>query len=52
MGHYASQCHLKKKDKDEKHDPKVVAMKIDEEEFTMTAEIPLGGRWADIELYS
>lgn len=24
LGHYATQCHLKKKDKDEKHDPKAV----------------------------
>eukprot|EP00253_Pinus_taeda_P004583 PITA_04583 len=29
MGHYASQCPLKKKDKDEKHDPKVAATKIE-----------------------
>jgi len=50
MGHHASQCPLKKKDKDEKHDPKVAAVKIEEEEFTMTAEIPLGVRWADLEL--
>ena len=50
MGHYASQCPLKKKDKDEKHDPKVAVVKIDEEEFAMTAEIPQGGRWADLEL--
>ena len=47
MGHYATQCPLKKKEKDEKHDPK--AMKI-EEEFSMTAMILLGGRWADMEL--
>lgn len=50
MGHYASQCPLKKKDKDEKHDPKVAAAKIEEEEFAMTSKIPLGGRWADLEL--
>ena len=51
MGHYASQCPLKKKDKNEKHDPKVVAAKIEkEEEFTMTAKIHPGGRWANIEL--
>jgi len=52
MGHYASQSPLKKKDNDEKHDPKVVAAKIDEEEFAMTVEIPPGGRWVDIELQS
>ena len=43
------QCPLKKKDKDEKHDPKVAATKIDED-FAMTAEKPPGGRWVDIEL--
>ena len=31
MGHYATQCPLKKKDKDEKHDPKVAPAKIEEE---------------------
>jgi len=48
MGHYATQCPLRKKDKDEKHDLKVAPTKI--EEFTRIAEIPLGGRWADLEL--
>jgi len=33
MGHYATQCTLRKKDKDEKHDPKVVSAKIKEWEF-------------------
>jgi len=46
IGHYASHCPLKKKDKDENHDPKVAVAKIE----TMTTEIPLGGRWADLEL--
>ena len=42
---------MKKKDKDEKHNPKVAAAKIEqEEEFAMTAKIPPGGRWDDIEL--
>lgn len=50
MGHYATQCPLKRKDKDEKHDPKVVAAKVEQEEFAMIAKIPLGGRWVDIEL--
>ncbi len=51
MGHYASQYPLKKKDKDERHDPKVAAAKIkQEEEFVLTVKIPLGGRWDDIEL--
>ena len=50
MGHHSTQCPLRKKDKDEKHDLKATPAKIEEEEFTMTAEIPLGGRWADLEL--
>lgn len=50
MGHYATQCPLKKKGKDEKHDLKATPAKI-EEEFAMTAEIPPRGRWANLELY-
>ena len=49
MGHYATQCLLRKKDKDEKCNLKVAPAKI-EEEFTMAAEIPPGGRWVDLEL--
>ena len=40
---------MKKKDKDEKHDPKVAATKI-EQEFAMIAEIPLGGSCSSKEL--
>ena len=40
----------KKKDKDEKHDPKATPIKIEEEELAMTTEIPPGGRWANLEL--
>jgi len=47
--HYATQCPLRK-DKDEKHDMKVAPAKIEEEVFTMTAEIPPGGGWADLDL--
>ena len=51
MGHCASQCPLKKKDKDEKYDPQVAASKIEqEEEFAMATKIPPGGRLANIEL--
>ena len=62
LSHYATQCLLRKKEKDEKHDLKVAAAKIKEDEFSMTAakikndefsmiaEIPPGGRWADLEL--
>ena len=41
MGHYASQCPLKKKDKDEKHDSKVAVAKIEEVEFAMSAHASL-----------
>ena len=50
FGHYATQCPLRKKDKDEKHDPKVVVAKIEEEEFSMTAQASPGGRCGDLEL--
>ena len=49
MSHYATQCPLRKKYKDEKHDQKVAPAKI-KDEFAMTTEIPLGGRWVDLEL--
>lgn len=42
MGHYTTYCHLRKNNKDEKHDPKAATAKI-EEEFTMIAEIPPQG---------
>ena len=45
LGHYTTQCPLKKKDKDEKHDPKAASAQIEEEEFAMIAQ-----RWGDIEL--
>ena len=50
MGHFASQCPLKKKDKDEKHDPKFAAAKIEEDEFAMSAYSSLRETWGDIEL--
>ena len=50
MGNYASHCPLKKKDKDEKLDPKVAAAKIEEYEFTMSAHASRGEKWGDIEL--
>ena len=50
LGHYAFQCPLKKKDKDEKHDPKAASAKIDEDEFAMSVHTCPGGRWGDIEL--
>jgi len=50
MGHYATYCPLRKKEKDEKHDLKAVPTKIKEENFAMAAKIPPGGRWADLEL--
>ena len=45
MGHYATQCPLRKKDKDEKHDPKVAPVKI-EEEFSMNAHEGGGLIWS------
>ena len=50
MGHFASQCPLKKRDKNEKHDPKVAVAKIKQDEFAMSAHASPRGRWGDIEL--
>ena len=50
IGHFASQCPLKKKDKDEKHDPTVAAAKIEQDEFAISAHASLGKKWGDIEL--
>ena len=50
MGHFTSQCPLKKKDKDEKHDPKVAVAKIEQDEFAMSAHGSRGEKWGDIEL--
>ena len=44
------QCPLKKNDKDEKHDPKVAAAKIEQDEFAMSAHASPGEKWGDIEL--
>jgi len=49
-GHYATHCPLRKRDKDEKHGPKAAPMKIEEDEYAMTTEIPPGGRWDDLEM--
>ena len=48
FGHYAMQCPLKKKDKDEKHDLEVATARI--EEFAMIAHISPGENWGDLEL--
>ena len=50
MGHFASQCPLKQKDKDEKHDPEAAPTKIDKDEFAMSAHTSRGGKCGDIEL--
>ena len=51
MGHYATKCPLKKKDKDEKQDPQAGAAKIEaERDCAMLAHIPKGEKWADLEL--
>ena len=49
LGHYATQCTLKKRGKDEKHDPQAATTKI-EEEFAMIAHIPPKERWGDLVL--
>lgn len=36
---------MKKKDKDEKRDPKAASAKIDENEFPMSVHAPPGGKW-------
>ena len=41
---------LKQNDKDEKHDLKAAIVKINEDEYAMSAHAYLGGRWGDIEL--
>ena len=45
LGHYATQCPLKKKDMDENHDPKVAPAKIEEDEHAMSAHASPRGRW-------
>lgn len=56
MGHYSTQCPLRKRDKEEKHDQQAASADIDrlssrlEEEFAMIVEMPLGVRWGDLEL--
>ena len=51
MGHYATQCPLKKKDKEEKQDPQTEAAKIEaEDDCAMLAHILKGGKWVDLEL--
>ena len=51
MGHYATQCPLKKKDKQEKEDPHARAAKIEaEKDYAMLAHIPKGEKWANLEL--
>ena len=50
LGHYATQCPLKKKDKDKKHDLKATFAKIEEDEYAMSAHASPRGRWGDTEL--
>ena len=50
LGHYSTQCPLRKKDKEEKQDQQTTSVEIDrlssrlEEDFTMYADIPPGVR--------
>ena len=50
LGLYITWCPLKKKDKDEKHDSKVAAAKIEQDEFAMSAHASRGEKWGDIKL--
>ena len=56
LGHYNTQCPLRKKDKEEKQDQQVASAEIDrlssrlEEEFAMITDIPPRVRWGDLEL--
>ena len=51
MGHYATQCPLKKNDKEEKEDPQAGVAKIEaERDCAMLAHIPKGEKWVDMEL--
>ena len=56
LGHYSTQCPLRKKDKQEKQDQQVSSAEIDrlssrlDEDFAMIAHIPQGVRWGDMEL--
>ena len=51
MGHYATQCPLKKNDKEEKQDPQAGAAKIEAgANCAMLAHILKGEKWADLEL--
>ena len=50
MGHYATQCPLKKNDKDEKHDMQAAIARIEEAKFAMIAHISLGENWGDLEM--
>ena len=56
LGHYATQCPLRKRDKEERQDQQAASANIDklssklEEEFSMITEIPPGVRWGDLVL--
>ena len=51
MGHYATQCSLKKKDKEEKEYLHAGVAKIEaEKDCAMLAHIPKGDKWDELEL--
>lgn len=58
LGNYSTECHLRKKDKEEKQDQQETSTEIDrlsaklEENFAMFANIPPGVRWGDLALQS
>ena len=56
LGHYSTQCPLRKRDKEEKQDQQAASAEIDrlfsrsEEELSMIIDIPPGVRWGDLVL--
>ena len=56
LGHYSTQCPIRKKDKEEKQDQQAASTKIDrlssklEEDFAMFIDIPPEVRWGNLVL--
>ena len=53
MGHFAMQCPQKKKGKEENCDSMVApaqADKEDDDDYAISAHVPLGKKWGDIKL--
>lgn len=56
LGHYGTQCPLRKMDKEEKQNKQAASAEINKmssilvEEFAMIIELPIAVRWGDFEL--